>query len=163
MEVWVWVCRTHQHVPYQHHGQLLWSECLHIVASFVFLVDHWKEKEAGAVTDQVSFFVIHFYLVKSIKMLCRNEELCKCTSRVGEVLCESLQVSCSIRIYTELQLWSSLFAKIRVPFPVNILWNVIEQSCGTTLKWMSCLCLLHIFTQMIVMEMITHLSLHIKR
>lgn len=28
---------------------------------------------------------------------------------------------------------------------------------------MSCLCLLHIFTQTIVMEMITHLSLHIKR
>lgn len=46
---------------------------------------------------------------------------------------------------------------------MNILWNVIEQSCGTTLKWMSCLCLLHIFTQTIVMEMITHLSLHIKR
>lgn len=90
--------------------------------------------EAGAVTDQVSFFVIHFYLVKSIKVLCHNEELCKCTSRVGEVLCESLQVSCSIRIYTELQLRLSLFAKIRVPFPVNILWNVIEQSCGTTLK-----------------------------
>lgn len=50
-----------------------------------------------------------------------------------------------------------------MPFPVNILWNVIEQSCGTTLKLMSCLCLLHIFTQTIVMEMITRLSLHIKR
>lgn len=46
---------------------------------------------------------------------------------------------------------------------MNILWNVIEQSCGTTLKLMSCLCLLHIFTQMIVMEMIMRLSLHIKR
>lgn len=46
---------------------------------------------------------------------------------------------------------------------MNILWNVIEQSCGTALKLMSCLCLLHIFNQMIVMEMIMRLSLHIKR
>lgn len=46
---------------------------------------------------------------------------------------------------------------------MNTLWSVIEQSCGTALKLMSCLCLLHIFTQMIVMEMIICLSLHIKR
>lgn len=46
---------------------------------------------------------------------------------------------------------------------MNISWNVIEQSSGMPLKLMSCLCLPHIFTQMIVMEMIICLSLHIKR
>lgn len=46
---------------------------------------------------------------------------------------------------------------------MNISWNVIEQSRGTTLKLMSCLCRLHIFTQTIVMEMITRPSLRVER
>lgn len=44
-----------------------------------------------------------------------------------------------------------------------VLCNVLEQGCGTTLKLMPCFCLLHIFTQMIVMEMIMCLSMHIMR